>query len=167
MPEHRIIEKVWKKGFLSLLSRPRRIFNKLLGTISRISLLHPRLRTKLVSCMGVQFSDPASVFIGSNVYFDELNPHLISVGKNVYFTEGVRVLTHFYDKVQPPHHHKIGPVVIEDDVFLGFNAIIADSVRIGRGAVIGANSVVTRDIPALKIASGTPCRPKGERSLEE
>ena len=166
MIDHTAIEKVWKNRLLTLFFRPRRARNKLLSTISRCSLIHPRLRTKLLFWMGVNFADPSSVFIGSNVYFDELNPHLITVGKNVYFTEGVRVLTHFYDKFQPPHHHKIGPVTIEDDVFLGINVVIADSVIIGRGAVIGANSVVTRNIPPQTIAAGTPCRPTGERPLE-
>jgi acetyltransferase-like isoleucine patch superfamily enzyme len=49
-------------------------------------------------------------------------------------------------------------VEIDDDVFVGFGAVILPNVRIGRGAVIGANSVVTTDIPALAIAAGAPAR---------
>ena len=153
--EHSPIEKVWKKGLIGLVLRPKRLRNKLLGVIARSALVHPRLRTLIFSAMGVNFRDSNTVFIGANVYFDELNPQLISVGKNVYFTEGVRVLTHFYDKYQPPHHHRIAPVVIEDDVFLGMNVVIVESIKIGKGAVIGANSVVTQDIPSNGIAAGT------------
>ncbi|GAB3823435.1 acyltransferase [Hymenobacter jeollabukensis] len=50
------------------------------------------------------------------------------------------------------------PVVIEDNVFIGMNSIILKGVTIGRNAVIGAGSVVTRDVPANEIWSGNPAR---------
>jgi len=50
------------------------------------------------------------------------------------------------------------PVVIEDDVWIGCRSIILKGVRIGRGAVIAAGSVVTKDIPAGAIAGGVPAR---------
>jgi acetyltransferase-like isoleucine patch superfamily enzyme len=52
---------------------------------------------------------------------------------------------------------KTRPIVIEDDVFIGARSIILKGVRIGRGSVIGAGSVVTRDIPSMVIAAGNPC----------
>ena len=51
-----------------------------------------------------------------------------------------------------------GGIVIEDDVWLGFGVIVLDGVRIGKGAVIGAGSVITRDIPDGAIAFGVPAR---------
>lgn len=51
------------------------------------------------------------------------------------------------------------PVVIEDDVFIGMQALILKGVTIGKASVIGAGSVVTRDIPAGVIAAGNPARP--------
>jgi acetyltransferase-like isoleucine patch superfamily enzyme len=53
-----------------------------------------------------------------------------------------------------PHHR----VVIEDDVFIGARATILKGVRIGRGSVIGAGSIVCRDIPSGSIAAGNPAR---------
>lgn len=50
------------------------------------------------------------------------------------------------------------PVVIEDDVFIGMQSIILKGVRIGRGAVIGAGSVVSSDVPAGATVSGNPAR---------
>ena len=54
------------------------------------------------------------------------------------------------------------PVTIEDDVFIGMNALILKGVTIGAGAVIGAGSVVSRDVPARAIAAGNPARVIGE-----
>ncbi len=51
-----------------------------------------------------------------------------------------------------------GPIIIEDEVWLGFSTIVLSGVHIGKGAVIGAGSVVTSDIPENCIACGSPAR---------
>jgi virginiamycin A acetyltransferase len=51
-----------------------------------------------------------------------------------------------------------GPIIIEDEVWLGYGAIILSGVRIGRGAIVGAGSVVTRNIPPYSIVAGNPAR---------
>ena len=51
-----------------------------------------------------------------------------------------------------------GGIRIEDDVWLGFGVIVLDGVHIGKGAVIGAGSVVNQDVPAGAIAAGVPAR---------
>jgi acetyltransferase-like isoleucine patch superfamily enzyme len=48
------------------------------------------------------------------------------------------------------------PIVIEDDVWLGANTVVLPGMNIGRGAVIGANSVVSANIPAMAVARGNP-----------
>jgi acetyltransferase-like isoleucine patch superfamily enzyme len=50
------------------------------------------------------------------------------------------------------------PVQIGNDVWIGFSATILGGVRIGNGAVIGAGSVVTRDVPAAAVVAGNPAR---------
>ena len=50
------------------------------------------------------------------------------------------------------------PIVIEDDVWIGARVIILPGVRVGRGSIIGAGSVVTRDIPPYSIVGGNPAR---------
>jgi acetyltransferase-like isoleucine patch superfamily enzyme len=50
------------------------------------------------------------------------------------------------------------PIVIKDNVWLGYNVVVMKGVTIGENSVIGANSLVTKDIPANVVAAGNPCR---------
>lgn len=60
-----------------------------------------------------------------------------------------------------------GDTVIGNDVWIGQNAVIMPGVYIGDGAIIGANSVVAKDIPAYAVAAGNPCRVKKMRFSDE
>ncbi len=51
-----------------------------------------------------------------------------------------------------------GPIIIEDDAWLGMGVKVLDGVTIGRGAVVGAGAVVTRDVPPYAIAVGVPAK---------
>ena len=51
-----------------------------------------------------------------------------------------------------------GPVVIEDNVWIGDKATILSGVTIGMGAIVGANSVITKDIPAYAVVAGSPAK---------
>lgn len=65
--------------------------------------------------------------------------------------------------IQDQGYASKGGIVVEDDVWMGAGVLVMDGVRIGRGAVIGAGSVVTRDIPSHGIAVGSPARVVGRR----
>jgi acetyltransferase-like isoleucine patch superfamily enzyme len=54
--------------------------------------------------------------------------------------------------------HDLADIIIEDDCWIGANAIILGGVHIGKGAVIGAGAVVTKDIPSMAIAVGVPAK---------
>jgi acetyltransferase-like isoleucine patch superfamily enzyme len=51
-----------------------------------------------------------------------------------------------------------GPIIIENEVWIGYGALILSGVRIGKGAIIAAGSVVTKDVPAYSIVGGNPAR---------
>ena len=51
-----------------------------------------------------------------------------------------------------------GAIIVDDDVWIGESAIIMAGVHIGRGAVIGAGAVVTKDVPPYAVAVGTPAK---------
>lgn len=57
-----------------------------------------------------------------------------------------------------PHDLNAAEIIIEDDVWIGFNVAIKKGVRIGRGAIIGSDSVVTKDVPAWTVNIGNPLR---------
>lgn len=55
------------------------------------------------------------------------------------------------------------PVIICDDVWVGANSVILPGITIGKGAVVGAGSVVTKDVPAYAIVMGNPAKIKKYR----
>jgi acetyltransferase-like isoleucine patch superfamily enzyme len=57
--------------------------------------------------------------------------------------------------------------VIEDDVWLGYGAIVLSGVRIGRGVIVAAGSVVTKDVAPYEIVAGNPARAVGRRFADE
>lgn len=88
----------------------------------------------------------------------------ITIGNNVLIGSGCIITTtdshpiHWEARRHNTEQPASAPVVIEDDVFLGARCIILKGVTIGAGAVIGAGSVVTKDIPPRVIAAGNPAR---------
>jgi acetyltransferase-like isoleucine patch superfamily enzyme len=87
----------------------------------------------------------------------------VHIGANVMFAPRVCVLDidHRFDSRDQPlrqQGYRTAPVFIGDDVWLGANAVVLRGVRIGRGAIVGANSVVTRDVPDYAIVGGVPAR---------
>lgn len=56
------------------------------------------------------------------------------------------------------HPHTKGDIIVENDVWIGINAKILSNVKIGNGAVIGANALVTKDVPPYAIVAGNPSR---------
>ena len=88
----------------------------------------------------------------------------ILIGKNVLFAPYVHINDHshcYQDITKPIMHQPIfckGEVVIEDDCWLGFGCHILSGATIGKHSVIGANSVVTNNIPPFSVAVGSPAK---------
>ena len=59
---------------------------------------------------------------------------------------------------EPPDVESVKPIVVEDNVWIGFGAMIFPGVRIGTGSVVSAGAVVLSDVPALTIVAGNPAR---------
>ena len=90
----------------------------------------------------------------------------IKIGKNVNFSSEVMIWTLQHDYNNPSFSVKGGEVIIEDYVWISTRAIILPNVRIGKGAVVAAGAVVTKDIPPFTIVGGIPAKKIGERNKE-
>ncbi|MFC4410356.1 2,3,4,5-tetrahydropyridine-2,6-dicarboxylate N-acetyltransferase [Chungangia koreensis] len=74
-----------------------------------------------------------------------------TVGKNCHIGAG----TVLAGVIEPP---SATPVIIEDDVLIGANAVVLEGVRVGKGAVVAAGAIVTKDVPPNTVVAGTPAR---------
>lgn len=83
----------------------------------------------------------------------------ITLGNDVLVGPKVNIITINHDPDPENRSATYGrPVVIEDKVWIGINATILPGVKIGYGAIIGANSVVTKDVPPMTVVAGNPAR---------
>lgn len=114
---------------------------------------------------GVKFAHKkVQCFVYKGVSIDTVAPELVTIGNGVTLTEGTKILTHFIISSKPGRNFRMGKVVIEDDVFIGMNTIICNSVTIDKGALIGAGSIVTKDIPPYQVWAGNPAKFVKERA---
>ena len=100
-----------------------------------------------------------NVFINSNCYF--MDGAKITVGDNVFIGPscGFYTANHPLDyQTRNQGIEQALPILIGNNVWLGGNVIVLPGVKIGDGCVIGAGSVVTKDIEANSIATGVPCK---------
>ena len=108
----------------------------------------------------------ASILIGDNVGVSgsTISARLkIVIGNNVLLGSGVLISDNDAHPLLPEERHLpdstvLAPVMIEDDVFIGARAIILKGVTLGTGSVVGAGSVVSRDVPARTVVAGNPAR---------
>ena len=148
------------KHFLEIYP-PKRMWRKMWLGIAGLPML-PEHRSKILKLGGVNVNGRALIYGG--VLIDTVAPYNVYIGNNVTITAGTKILTHYLDPSAKGRKFRIGEVHIEDDVFIGVNVIICNSVTIGKGAIVGAGSVVTKDIPPYQVWAGNPARYIKERT---
>ncbi|WNI21493.1 sugar O-acetyltransferase [Streptomyces sp. ITFR-16] len=136
-------------------ARRRELLVGILGSVGERTVLLPPFHAAFGS--NVHIGDD---FFG-NVNLTFVDDVDIRVGDGVMIAPGVTLTTTGHP-VHPARRVDFArfsePIVIEDKVWIGSNAVVLPGVRIGYGSVIGAGSVVSRDIPPMTVALGTPCR---------
>jgi len=132
----------------------RRILRKLLGTGGDSVWMQPPF-----------FCDyGANIHLGERVFFNfncvVLDVAEVKIGDFTLFGPSVQIYTatHPMDAAERRLHEYAKPITIGSDVWVGGAAVICPGVSIGSKSVIGAGSVVTRDIPEGVFAAGNPCR---------
>jgi acetyltransferase-like isoleucine patch superfamily enzyme len=87
----------------------------------------------------------------------------LTIGANASISPEVCILTAAHRVDDPAFPVEIRPVVIEDHVWIGTRATVLPGVTLGRGCVVSAGAVVTRDVAPYAIVAGVPARKIGER----
>ena len=99
-----------------------------------------------VGPFSVFFTGDSGITIGNDVM---ISPHCVFAAGN-----------HEYRNLDVPMIQaggfSNGPIIIEDDVWIGANCTICDNVRIGKGAIVGANSIVNKNVNSYDIVGGVP-----------
>ncbi|WP_273212118.1 putative colanic acid biosynthesis acetyltransferase [Runella zeae] len=83
----------------------------------------------------------------------------IIVGKRVVISQGTYICAGTHDYTKKGHPLITKPIILKDNTWVAAEAFIHPGVTIGEGAVIGARSVVTKDMPSWMVCAGHPCKP--------
>lgn len=132
-----------------------RILKELLGGCSELTFIEPSFRCDY----GFNIVTHGLAVINYNCVILDTSP--VDIGANAFIAPGVCLACsgHSIDAKQRAAGISTSqPIVIEDDVWIGANSVICGGVTIGKGSVIGAGSVVNKDIPPGVIAAGSPCK---------
>ena len=131
------------------------------------SILEPieprKLRPFILRRMGCKVGN--GCFVGDYVRIDTSHPDMITIEDNVSIASGSRLLCHqrdFSDYCVGDDYMKLGyvvkPIVLKKGCLVGMESFVMPGVTIGEGAIVGAGSLVTKNIPAWTIAAGRPAK---------
>jgi maltose O-acetyltransferase len=120
--------------------------------------------------MNVWFDDRGKVTVGRNSFIN-MRCRLdgrggIEIGDNVSISAETCILTADHDLQSADLAGRHAGVTIQDYVFIGTRALILPGVTLGRGSVVAAGAVVSRDVPEFTIVAGNPARHIGERNRD-
>ena len=131
------------------------------------SILEPieprKLRPFILRRMGCKVGK--GCFMGDYIRIDTSHPDMITIEDSVSIASGSRLLCHqrdFSDFCVGDDYMKLGyvvkPIVLKKGCLVGMESFVMPGVTIGEGAIVGAGSLVTKDIPAWTIAAGRPAK---------
>jgi len=106
-----------------------------------------------------------NVFIGLDVHIDDSSPQNVIIENGVFITAGTLILVHQRNLNNYAKDSWVGdcdfitrPVHLKKGAHIGVRSVIMPGVTIGKGAIVGAGSLVTKDVPDYCLALGSPAR---------
>lgn len=138
----------------------RGILKKVLKLLAKYMPVY-QLRAALLRLCG--YAVGRDVYIGEDLIIvdEQADRRMVSIGDRVAISPRVTLVVSSrpnHSRIAPYVPVKHGPIAIEDDAWLGTGTVILPETRIGEGAVVAANSVVTRDVEPYTIVGGSPAR---------
>jgi putative colanic acid biosynthesis acetyltransferase WcaF len=100
-------------------------------------------------------------WIGEEAWIDNLAE--VKLGPDVCLSQGVYLCTGSHDHERPTFDLIVRPIAIESEAWIAARATLLPGVTVGRGAVVAAGAVVTKDVPTMMIVGGSPARMIGNR----
>ena len=122
----------------------RQIFQRFLHKLAFVAPGGSTIRPWLHRLRGVNIG--RNVWISQYVYIDELHPEAVTIGDNCSLGLRVSIFAHFYWGGKRSIE-EAGPVVLENDVFIGPHVVILPNVHVGHGAVVKAGTALTSSVP--------------------
>lgn len=139
-----------------------------LPTLGRLLSRRKVLKLKGCQIAPTTFLSPLSIrgegsrlSIGNESFVGRAEIHLldtVTIGDCVVINDGVKLLTGSHDLMCPHFSHLTRPIVVHDYAWVASESIVLPGVTIGRGAVVAAGSVVTRNVDAGDIVAGNPAK---------
>lgn len=105
-----------------------------------------------------QFVNDNNGYLVSNTRIDGLIPNAVEVGENLISAVGSWILSHDSSLINHIDKVAVRKTIVGNNVFIGLNAIIMPGVNVGDGAIIGAGSVVTKDVKSYTVVGGNPAK---------
>lgn len=136
----------------------RRLYRLIFLHLQSLPMKSRGVRPRVAKLGGVNIVKPTKTFIGEHVWFDSDYPEDITIEENVRLTLGCTIFTHYVYFSGPHHSYRRGKVLIKKNAWIGARVIICQPVTIGENAVVGAGSVVTKDIPDNEVWAGNPAK---------
>lgn len=136
--------------------RRREILNQLFGSCHPLTFIEPSFHCDY----GFNIHTYGLTVINYNCIILDTSP--VHIGAGAFIAPGVCLSCAGHSVYPEQRTEGIStskPIVLEENVWIGANAVVCGGVTIGKGSVIGAGSVVLHDIPAGVVAAGVPCRP--------
>jgi len=121
--------------------------------------------------IGANFFNPSNIsighdtIVGDHCFMDGRAP--LKIGNHVGIASQVLIYNDEHEINSPDYGNSFGPVEIGDYVFIGPRAIILPNIKIGKGAVVAAGAVVTKDIPEKEIWGGVPAKKISDRKIDK
>ncbi|MBN2406064.1 MAG: acyltransferase [Elusimicrobia bacterium] len=124
-------------------------FRKIINLLARFTL-NNALRVIFYRCTGVTVGK--NVYIGGDCSIDDNFPEVVSIEDDVIISHRVTVVAHDRSRLM------VAPILIQKGAFIGTGSIVLPGVTVGHNSVVGAGSVVTKDVNPYTVVAGSPAK---------